>query len=99
VAASVRENFGANLRRLLADARRDTGMTQETFAEKLGVLPQKVSQWKAGVFPRPEQIDAIAAALDVPAAELFRDREAAVENLISELAKRAGFEVVKRPKP
>lgn len=96
VAASVLDNFRANLSRLL-ETLKSSGVSHEEFASRLGVAPQKVSQWKGGVFPRPKQIDEIAKALGVSSEALFResvsvdarDLEAAVRNLADSL----GFEL------
>ena len=50
----------------IATKRKDLGMTQIDFAEKLNVTRQTVSRWEAGtVMPDIEKIPDIAAVLDV----------------------------------
>ena len=39
------ENFG----NIVFEARRRAGMTQEAFANKLGITPQAISKWENGV--------------------------------------------------
>lgn len=97
VAASrVRDIFRSNLDRLLEE-RRVKGITAEKLAEKIGVKAQKLSQWRNGeYFPRAEQIDKIADALEINVESLFRenvvvetrDLDAAVHELASALGYR-----------
>lgn len=35
--------------KLIADKRKKAGLTQDTFAAKLGITPQAVSKWENGV--------------------------------------------------
>ena len=58
----------------IAKKRRDVGMTQIEFAEKLNVTRQTVSRWEAGtVLPDIDKISDIAKLLDVSCDYLLRD--------------------------
>ncbi len=58
----------------IARKRRDVGMTQIEFAEKLNVTRQTVSRWEAGtVLPDIDKISDIAKLLDVSCDYLLRD--------------------------
>ncbi len=62
------ENFGA----IVLEARRRAGMTQETFAGKLGITPQAVSKWENGLgYPDVTLFPEIAEVLDIPIERLF----------------------------
>ena len=62
-----KKRFGDRLRTLRINA----GLTQHQLAEKAGYKPQVITRYETGgVFPRPEAIEKLAAALDVPAADL-----------------------------
>ena len=51
----------------LTQARRLAGLTKKTVADKIGVSPVAVGQWEAGTAsPRPDNVEALAKALDVP---------------------------------
>jgi DNA-binding XRE family transcriptional regulator len=61
-------SFGAKLQRL----RKDRGLTQAALAEQLGVSKPTVWAWEQGkARPVESRMDALAQALDVPAAELL----------------------------
>ena len=58
----------------IAAKRKDLGMTQIDFAEKLNVTRQTVSRWEAGtVMPDIEKIPDIAAVLGVSCDFLLKD--------------------------
>lgn len=62
------ENFGI----IVLEARRKAGMTQETFAGKLGITPQAVSKWENGLgYPDVTLFPEIAEVLDIPIERLF----------------------------
>ena len=58
----------------IAKKRKDLGMTQNEFAEKLNVTRQTVSRWEAGsVLPDIDKISDIASILDVSCDYLLKD--------------------------
>ena len=58
----------------IARKRKDLGMTQNEFAEKLSVTRQTVSRWEAGtVLPDIDKIPDIASILDVSCDYLLKD--------------------------
>ena len=58
----------------IAKKRKDTGMTQSDFAEKLSVTRQTVSRWESGtVMPDIDKIGDIASLLNVSCDYLLRD--------------------------
>ncbi len=62
------------LGRKIAAARKDRGITQTEFAEKLNVTRQTVSRWEAGtVLPDIEKIPDIASLLQVSCDYLLKD--------------------------
>jgi transcriptional regulator with XRE-family HTH domain len=66
----LRRWFGGRLRA----AREDRGLTQADLAERAGLAPQAVGAFESGVrFPRAGSIAALAEALDLSVAELFRE--------------------------
>ncbi len=68
----------------IASKRKDLGMTQIDFAEKLNVTRQTVSRWEAGtVMPDIEKIPDIAAVLDVSCDYLLKDDAAEETPVIS----------------
>ena len=63
-----------DLGRKLADKRKDLGLTQIEFAERMSVTRQTVSRWEAGtVMPDIEKIPDIAAVLGVSCDFLLKD--------------------------
>ena len=63
-----------NLGDKIAQKRKDTGMTQSEFAEKLSVTRQTVSRWEAGtVLPDIDKISDIATILNVSCDYLLND--------------------------
>ncbi|MBQ8458974.1 helix-turn-helix transcriptional regulator [bacterium] len=65
----IKENFGKRLREL----RTKQGITQEKFSEIIGIQPENYSRIENGLsFPKPENIEKIALALDVGIDELFK---------------------------
>ena len=59
----------------MAARRKDLGLTQSAFAEKLNVTRQTVSRWEAGtVMPDIEKISDIADILSVSCDYLLKDR-------------------------
>lgn len=62
--------FASNLRRII----REKGIRSKDLASQLHVSQAIVTQWRnADRFPSPENMDRIAAHLQVPFAELFRE--------------------------
>ena len=58
----------------IAHKRKDLGMTQTEFAEKLSVTRQTVSRWEAGtVMPDIDKISDIASILNVSCDYLLKD--------------------------
>lgn len=103
---TLRENFAANLDRLLSANR----MTQRAFAEAVGVTEQTVSKWmNLRVFPEDKQIDRIAKVLGVTYEELVRDPGTKlakglvpakdIDTVLREFARIRGYDVIKRTKP
>ena len=63
-----------NLGNKIAKKRKDLGMTQTEFADKLSVTRQTVSRWEAGaVMPDIDKISDIADILDVSCDYLLKD--------------------------
>ena len=64
----------SELGRKIAAKRKDLGLTQSEFAEKMSVTRQTVSRWEAGtVMPDVDKIGDIAAILGVSCDYLLRD--------------------------
>ena len=64
----------------IARKRKDLGLTQNDFADKLSVTRQTVSRWEAGtVLPDIEKISDIAEILNVSCDYLLKDDEAQTE--------------------
>ncbi len=62
------ENFGA----VVYEARKRAGMTQEVFANRLGITAQAVSKWENGNgYPDVTLFPEIADVLDIPIEQLF----------------------------
>ena len=58
----------------IAGKRKDLGLTQQEFADRLSVTRQTVSRWEAGtVFPDIDKIADIARTLGVSCDYLLRD--------------------------
>ena len=58
----------------IAGKRKDMGITQQEFADRLSVTRQTVSRWEAGtVFPDIDKIADIAKILEVSCDYLLRD--------------------------
>lgn len=61
-----------NIGKIIAEKRREAGMTQEQLAQKLMITPQAVSKWENGVgLPDLTMIPLIAGALGISMDELF----------------------------
>ncbi|PBI95375.1 transcriptional repressor DicA [Rhodococcus erythropolis] len=59
----------------LTQARRLAGLTKKTVADMIGVSPVAVGQWEAGTAsPRPDNVEALAKALEVPVSFLASGR-------------------------
>jgi transcriptional regulator with XRE-family HTH domain len=108
VAASIRAFFKANISRIL-DELRDAGVKHAAVAKAFGVDPTVISQLKSGAFyPSPERLDDLVEALnkvrpkDFPPYEhedLARDpakQSRATGTLLEELARQAGYEIVRK---
>lgn len=62
----------SNLGRMIADTRRDLGLTQRELANKVGVTAQAVSKWERGSScPDIAILDEIADTLGVSVSELL----------------------------
>jgi transcriptional regulator with XRE-family HTH domain len=61
--------IGANVKRI----RQRLGLTQQTLAERAGLALKTLSRIENGEDMNTSTLSALAAALDVPAAELFAD--------------------------
>ncbi len=62
------ENFGA----VIHEARKRAGMTQEAFANRLGITAQAVSKWENGLgYPDVTLFPEIAEVLGIPIEQLF----------------------------
>ena len=65
--------FGEKIQKL----RREAGLSQESFAEQLGVSRQAVSKWESGAAdPSTSNLLALAKLFGVPAEELLRETAA-----------------------
>ena len=63
-----------NLGDKIAQKRKDTGMTQSEFAEKLSVTRQTVSRWESGaIMPDIDKLSTIADLLNVSCDYLLKD--------------------------
>ena len=63
-----------NLGDKIAQKRKDTGMTQSEFAEKLSVTRQTVSRWESGaIMPDIDKLSTIADLLNVSCDSLLKD--------------------------
>jgi transcriptional regulator with XRE-family HTH domain len=68
LSGDAQEAFGARLRRL----RKDRGLSVPQVAQAVGLSDGAIWMWEAGKsHPRPERIEALSAALGVPARELI----------------------------
>lgn len=100
VADVVRDNFAANLKRLMK-AKRITG---EELALKLGCSSRAVYEWTRGKgLPRLDRLDEIAAALGTDFLELVRDPQLPLEdqialNFLRLIAEKMDFDIVKKKK-
>lgn len=88
--------FGA----IVAEKRRQLGLSQEILAEQLGISQESLSRMEKGVIaPRFERLQAFARALHCPVADLFREntareRAASLEHILSPLPDRLQEELV-----
>jgi transcriptional regulator with XRE-family HTH domain len=106
VAASIREAFRFNVKRILADLKAE-GVLQQDIAKKLDMPSSQLSRWTGmGMIPHASTLDQFILVVNrfLPVAkrikpeDLFRDPEGsenAKEDLIKELARRAGYEIHK----
>ena len=84
----------------IAKKRRDIGLTQIEFAEKLNVTRQTVSRWEAGtVLPDIDKISDIASLLSVSCDYLLKDEvddeEPVINKAVSPLLKEATGKLVR----
>lgn len=63
---------------LLANRRRELGLTQKQLAEKLGTYQAHVSRWERGTIPSPEALRQLAKALELPLERLQEARKGAL---------------------
>ena len=76
--------------RLIAQARKARGLTQQELAEKIGVTDKAVSRWETGRgFPEVSVLPGLSEALGVSITDLVRG-ETATEEDVREQADRAG---------
>lgn len=84
----------------IAKKRKDIGMTQTDFADKLNVTRQTVSRWEAGtVLPDIDKIPDIAAILNVSCDYLMKDdvleEESITSNPVSRLLEETAGKTVR----
>lgn len=84
----------------IAKKRKDIGMTQTDFADKLNVTRQTVSRWEAGtVLPDIDKIPDIAAILNVSCDYLMKDdvleEESVTSNPVSRLLEETAGKTVR----
>ena len=84
----------------IAKKRKDIGMTQTDFADKLNVTRQTVSRWEAGtVLPDIDKIPDIAAILNVSCDYLMKDdvleEESVTANPVSRLLEETAGKTVR----
>lgn len=61
-----------NFKSIITEERKKAGLTQEAFAQKLGITPQAVSKWENGVgYPDVTLFPVIAETLNIPIQRLF----------------------------
>lgn len=78
----TKEIFAKNLKK----ARKDLGLTQEKFAEKIGIQWRNLTDLENGKYiPRPENIDRICEKLNMPVSMLFQETQ---EDFCSERAEK-----------
>ena len=74
--------------RLITDKRKKAGLTQESFAARLGITPQAVSKWENGLtYPDVTLFPMIAQILNVPIATLFGEESAQGSVALSNIPK------------
>ena len=62
-----------NIGKLIAEKRKTIGLTQETFAAKLGITPQAVSKWENSVgLPDITMLPDIARVLEISIDDMFK---------------------------
>ena len=62
-----------NIGKFIAEKRKQSGMTQEAFANKLGISPQAVSKWENNVgLPDISLLPHIAKVLDISIDDMFK---------------------------
>lgn len=65
---TLKNKFGKRIREL----RKSKKLTQEQFAELIGMEPSNISKMESGLhFPQPEKLEKLAKILDVNVSELF----------------------------
>lgn len=84
----------------ISKKRKDIGMTQTDFADKLNVTRQTVSRWEAGtVLPDIDKIPDIAAILNVSCDSLMKDdvleEESVTANPVSRLLEETAGKTVR----
>ena len=66
--SQLKQNFGIRLHELRLTAE----MTQEALADEIGVTVESISNMERGIYgPKFDNLEKIAAALDIPVKELF----------------------------
>lgn len=74
--------YSKKIGRFISEKRRETGMTQQSLADRLSVSFQAVSKWENGTaYPNVELLCDLAEALGVSVDELLRGSERAEEGL------------------
>ena len=69
-------NMIKDMGRLIAEKRKQAGLTQEAFAEKLGITPQAVSKWENNVgLPDITLLPTISKILNISISDLFSMNE------------------------
>ncbi len=78
----------------IVEGRIKNGLSQEAFAEKMGVSRQMVSRWELNTaMPRTQKIKKISEILDIPIDELL-DRKLGEDFFSPQVAKRINFKAV-----
>jgi len=112
VAASIKENFKANMRRIFNELRAK-GVSQADIADKIGVDRSQFSRYMLGHLPRlsnlQKMLDAFNEYMPVDPEDLFRDPEKtkrddsdgirAFTKFIQSTLENAGYELKPKKKP
>ena len=74
--------------KVIAECRKELGLTQKELADKLGVTDKAVSRWENGMnFPDIALMDSIAQTLGISVVELLGAENNSGEEIISGIAR------------